>query len=64
MGKQQFARKEYMIKKEVDKGIKYKGKSQKVKDLVKKLNLGGGIQVKPGNGWFERAMENLDKKDK
>lgn len=53
-----------MIKKEVDKGIKYKGKSQKVKDLVKKLNLGGGIQVKPGNGWFERAMENLDKKDK
>lgn len=50
-----------MVKKSVDKGIKYKGKSHKVKELVKKLKLNSGIQVKPGSGWFENCMIELDK---
>ncbi len=52
------------VKKANDKGIKYKGKSHKVRELVKKLNLKSEIDIKPGKGWFETAMENLDKKDK
>ena len=49
------------VKKAESKGIKYNGKSRKVKELVKKLNLNSGIQIKPGSGWFENAMKELDK---
>ena len=53
-----------MVKKEVDKGIKYKGKSHKVRQLVKKLNLNSDIQISRRKTWFSDAMDNLDKKDK
>lgn len=52
------------VKKAEDRGIKYKGKSQKVRELVKKLNLNSNIQISRRNTWFSEALSNLDKKDK
>lgn len=37
---------------------------KKIKDAAKKISKKSNIEIKPGKGWFEDAMTELDKKDK
>lgn len=60
MGKQQIARKEYMVKKS-----KRPIKGPKVEELQKKLNkVKGNIHVTRRKTWFSEAMDNLEKESK
>lgn len=50
------------VRKEVDKPLKYKGKSYKVRELIKKTNIKGDVDIIRRKSWFEDAMTELDNK--
>lgn len=37
---------------------------RKLKKKLKKIEGKGGITIKPGTGWFEKAMRELNEKEK
>lgn len=51
------------VKKQVDKPIKFKGKSYTARELSKKLNVKGKVDISRKKTWFSDIMNDLDKKE-
>lgn len=51
------------ISKSLDKPRKIKAPGLEVRQLIKKHNIKGEVDIVTEKNWFSEAMENLDKKE-